>query len=47
MPILYAVHTSKGLWEVFATSAANAVSSALELAGPGTRVLRIARQGEW
>jgi hypothetical protein len=47
MPCTYLIHTTIGLWTIMATSAAQAVTTALELAGPGARVLRIARQGEW
>jgi len=47
MPCTYIVYTTVGLWEIVAISAAQAVTTALELAGPGAKVLRIARQGEW
>ena len=43
----YLIHTTKGPIELYAVTAAQAVSSALELAGPGARVLRISRQGDW
>jgi hypothetical protein len=47
MPRLYHVHTTAGTWEVYAVTAAQAVTTVLELAEPGARVLRIARQGDW
>ena len=47
MPCAYIVHTTLGPWTVMAISAAQAVATALELAGPGAKVLRIARQGDW
>jgi hypothetical protein len=31
----------------YASSAAEAVLSGLELAGPGARVIRVTQQGEW
>jgi hypothetical protein len=47
MPRLYHVHTTRGPVEIYAVSAAQAVTAALELAGPGARVIRVARQGDW
>jgi hypothetical protein len=47
MPRLYHIHTTAGTWEVYAVTAAQAVTTVLELAEPGARVLRIARQGDW
>jgi hypothetical protein len=47
MPRLYHIHTTAGAFELMAVSAAQAVSTALELAGPGARVLRVSRQGDW
>lgn len=47
MPRPYAIHTTAGLFQLVAISAAQAVATALELAGPGARVLRVVRQGEW
>lgn len=47
MPRPYAIHTTTGLFQLVAISAAQAVATALELAGPGARVLRICREGEW
>jgi hypothetical protein len=32
---------------LYASSAAEAVMSGLELAGPGARVIRVTQQGEW
>jgi hypothetical protein len=47
MPRLFHVHTTNGTWELMAFTAAQAITTALELAGPGARVLRVARQGDW
>ncbi len=47
MPRLYHVHTTAGPFELMAVTAAQACSAALELAGPGARILRISREGEW
>lgn len=47
MPRLYHIHTTAGPFELMAVTAAQAVSTALELAGPGARVLRVSRQGDW
>ena len=47
MPRLYHVSTTHGPIELYAVTQAQAIASALELAGAGARVLRIARQGDW
>ena len=47
MPRLYLIHTTAGTFELMAVTAAQAVSAALELAGPGARVLRVCREGDW
>jgi hypothetical protein len=47
MPRLYHVHTTAGPFELYAVTAAQAVTAALELAGPGARVIRISREGDW
>lgn len=47
MPRPYAIHTTAGLFQLVAISAAQAVATALELAGPGARVLRVSREGDW
>jgi hypothetical protein len=47
MPRLFHIHTTAGRVELYAVTAAQAVATALELAGPGARVLRVVRQGEW
>jgi hypothetical protein len=47
MPRLYLIHTTAGPFELMAVTAAQAVTTALELAGPGARVLRISREGDW
>jgi hypothetical protein len=47
MPRLYHVHTTAGAIELWAVTAAQAVATALELAGPGARILRICRAGDW
>lgn len=44
---LFCVSTSNGVWEVYALTAAQAISTALELAGAGAKVLRVWREGEW
>jgi hypothetical protein len=44
MPRLYHVHTTAGAWDVYAVTAAQAVTTALELAGSGARFLRISQQ---
>ena len=47
MPRLYHIQTTHGPIELYALTQAQAISSALELAGPGARVVRVARQGDW
>jgi hypothetical protein len=47
MPRLYHIHLTTGPIELYAITLAQAIASALELAGPGARVLRVARQGDW
>jgi hypothetical protein len=47
MPRLYHVQLTTGPIELYAVTQAQAIAIALELAGPGARVLRIARQGDW
>jgi hypothetical protein len=47
MPRLYHVQLTTGPIELYAVTAAQAVTAALELAGPGAQVLRVCRQGEW
>jgi hypothetical protein len=47
MPRLYHVQLITGPIELYAVTQAQAIATALELAGPGARVLRIARQGDW
>ena len=47
IPRLYHVQTTLGSFELYAVTQAQAVSSALELAGPGARVVRVWREGEW
>ena len=47
MLIPYAVTTTAGTLQVMARSAAHAIASALELTGPGTRILGCLRGGDW
>jgi hypothetical protein len=47
MPRLYHVHLTTSAIELYAVTAAQAVTAALELAGPGAQVLRVCRQGDW
>jgi hypothetical protein len=46
-PRFYCIYTTIGIWEVMALSSAQAIYTALELAGPGAKMLRIAVQGDW
>ena len=46
-PRLYHVSTTHGPIELYAVTQAQAIASALELAGPSARVLRVWRDGEW
>jgi len=47
MPRLYHIQLTTGRIEIYAVTQTQAISSALELAGPGVRVVRVARQGDW
>jgi hypothetical protein len=47
MPRLYHVQLTTGPIELYAVTQAQAIASALELAGPGAKVIRVARQGDW
>jgi len=47
IPRLYHVQLTTGPIELYALSQAQAISTALELAGPGARVLRVWREGDW
>jgi hypothetical protein len=47
MPRLYHVQLTTGPIELYAVTATQAVTAALELAGPGAQVLRVSRQGDW
>ena len=47
MPRVFHVVTTVGPFELMAVTAAQACSTALELAGPGARILRISREGQW
>jgi len=47
MPRLYHIQLTTGPIELYAITQAQAISTALELAGPGARVLRVARLGDW
>jgi hypothetical protein len=47
MPRLYHVQTTHGPIEPYAITHAQAISTALELAGPGAQVIRVWREGEW
>jgi hypothetical protein len=46
-PRLYHIQLTTGPIELYALTQAQAIATALELAGPGARVLRVARQGDW
>jgi hypothetical protein len=46
-PHLYQIHLSTGTVELYARTQAQAISTALELAEHGAKVLRVARVGEW
>jgi hypothetical protein len=41
------VATTAGTFSLHAPTAAAAITSALELAGPGAQVLQVSREGEW
>jgi hypothetical protein len=47
MPRLYHVQLSTGPIEHYAVTQAQVIATALELAEPGARVLRVWREGEW
>ena len=47
MPSHYTIHTTAGPFELVAINAAQACTTALELAGPGACILRVSRVGEW
>ena len=47
MPRLYHVHLTTGAVELYAVTQAQAIRTALELAAPGAKVLRVCRQGDW
>ena len=47
IPRHYHVQTTLGSFELYALSQAQAISTALELAGPGARLIRVWREGEW
>ena len=47
MPSLYHVEITTGQIELYAVRQAQVIASALEPAGPGARVLRVRREGEW
>jgi hypothetical protein len=47
MPRLYHVQLTTGPIELYALTQAEAIRTALELAGPGAKVLRVWRQGDW
>jgi len=47
MPRLYHVQLTTGPIELYAVTQAQAIATALELAGPGAKVLRVCRQGDW
>lgn len=45
--IPYTVTTTAGTLTLMARSAAHAIASALELTGPGTRIISCLRGGDW
>ena len=47
MPRSYTVYTTGGTFRLMALSPAEAITTALELAGDGTRVIRVVPEGEW
>ena len=47
MPRLYHIRLTTGPIELYALTQAQAVATALELAGPDARVLRVWREGDW
>jgi hypothetical protein len=46
-PRLYHIQLTTGPIELYAITQAQAIRTALELAGPGARVVRVRREGEW
>jgi hypothetical protein len=46
-PRLCHVQLTTGPIELYAVTQAQVIASALELAGPGARVLRVSREGDW
>lgn len=46
-PRLYQIHTTAGVFHLYATTQPQAITSALELAGPIATVLRVGRVGQW
>ena len=46
-PRLYHIHLTTGPIELYAVTQAQAIATALELAGAGARVLRVWREGDW
>jgi hypothetical protein len=46
-PRLYQIQLTTGPIELYALTQAQAIATALELAGPDARVLRVWREGEW
>ncbi len=47
MPCLYHVQTTHAPIEHYAVTQAQVIATALELAEPAARVLRLWREGEW
>ena len=46
-PRLYHVQLTTGPIELYAITQSQAIRTALELADPGARVIRVWREGEW
>ncbi len=47
IPRHYHVQTTLGSFELHALSQTQAIATALELAGPGARLVRVWREGDW
>jgi hypothetical protein len=47
MTPLYHIQTTAGLIRIHARNRAAAITAALELAGPGAKLVNTTRQGEW
>jgi hypothetical protein len=47
IPRLYHIQLTTGSVELYAITQAQAIRTALELAGPGATVLRVWREGDW